>query len=149
MSWSLFCWILLIIMIISLSCLNRLVISRVVVEIAAWHDMMHAIVAGRQGSGDWDVHNEGDDEGDAIRGRGLRTPFCGSKRRGAVGGCAASDAEGRTSTQFLDRLSLPHCGWHSLQRRREWPDFPPWSSDQQRTANGSGHRHGTDRHLFR
>ncbi|CAK9254244.1 unnamed protein product [Sphagnum jensenii] len=35
MSWSLFCWILLIIMIISLSCLNREVMSRVVVEIAA------------------------------------------------------------------------------------------------------------------
>ncbi len=47
--------------------------------------MMHAIVAGKQGSCDWDVHNEGDSKGDAIRGRGLRTPFRGSKRRGVLG----------------------------------------------------------------
>jgi hypothetical protein len=31
-------------------------------------DMMHAIVAGRQGSRDRDVHNEGDYKGDVIRG---------------------------------------------------------------------------------
>ncbi len=111
--------------------------------------MMHAIVAGRQGSRDRDVHNEGDYKGDAIRGRGLRTPFRGSKRRGALGGCAASHAEGGTGTQFLDRLSPRHCGWHSLQRRGGWADFPPWSSNQQRIATGSGHRQGGDRHLFR
>ncbi len=39
--------------------------------------------------------------------------FCGSKRWGALGGCAASHTEGGTSTQFLDRLSPRHCGWHS------------------------------------
>jgi hypothetical protein len=43
-----------------------------------------------RGSRDRDVHNEGDYKGDAIRGRGLRTPFRGSKRRGALGACAAS-----------------------------------------------------------
>jgi hypothetical protein len=41
-------------------------------------------------SHDRDVHNEGDYKGDAIRGRGLRTPFRGSKRRGALGACVAS-----------------------------------------------------------
>ncbi len=43
-----------------------------------------------RGSGDRDVHNEGDYKGDAIRGRGLRTPFRGSKQQGALGACAAS-----------------------------------------------------------
>jgi hypothetical protein len=43
-----------------------------------------------RGSRDRDVHNEGDYKGDAIRGRGLRTPFRGSKQRGALGACAAS-----------------------------------------------------------
>jgi hypothetical protein len=32
-----------------------------------------------RGSRDRDVHNEGDYKGDAIRGRGLHTPFRGSK----------------------------------------------------------------------
>jgi len=41
-------------------------------------------------SHDRNVHNEGDYKGDAIRGRGLRIPFRGSKRRGALGACAAS-----------------------------------------------------------
>jgi hypothetical protein len=43
-----------------------------------------------RGSRDGDVHNEGDYKGDAIRERGLRTPFRGSKQRGALGACAAS-----------------------------------------------------------
>jgi hypothetical protein len=43
-----------------------------------------------RGSHDRDVHNEGDYKGDAIRGRGLCTPFRGSKWRGALGACAAS-----------------------------------------------------------
>ncbi len=43
-----------------------------------------------QGSRDRDVHNEGDYKGDAIRGRRLRTPFRGSKWRGALGACVAS-----------------------------------------------------------
>jgi hypothetical protein len=43
-----------------------------------------------RGSRDRDVHNEGDYKGDAIRGRGLSTPFRGSKRWGALGACAVS-----------------------------------------------------------
>ncbi len=43
-----------------------------------------------RGSHDRDFHNEGDYKGDAVRGRGLRTPFRGSKRRGALGACAAN-----------------------------------------------------------
>jgi hypothetical protein len=43
-----------------------------------------------RGSRDRDVRNERDYKGDAIRGRGLRTPFRGSKWRGALGACAAS-----------------------------------------------------------
>ncbi len=53
---------------------------------------MHAIVVGRQGNRDRDVHNEGDYKGDAIQGRGLRTPFRGNKRRGALGACACEKA---------------------------------------------------------
>ncbi len=45
-----------------------------------------------RGSRDRDVHNEGDYKGDAIRGRGLPTPFRGSKRRGALGACACEEA---------------------------------------------------------
>jgi len=43
-----------------------------------------------RGSRDQDVHNEGDYKGDAIWGRGLCTPFRGSKRWGALGACATS-----------------------------------------------------------
>jgi hypothetical protein len=54
--------------------------------------------------------------------------------------------EGLAPNSWTDYLYLTVGGTLS---NAEWPDFPPWSSDQQRTANGSGHRHGTDRHLFR
>ncbi len=63
--------------------------------------------------------------------------------------CGVSHSEGGIGTQFLDRLSPRHYGWHSLQRRRGWADFPPRSSNQQRTTTGSGHRQGGDRRLFR
>ncbi len=106
------------------------------------------VVAGGQGNRDRDVHNERH-SGDAARGWRLRTPVCGSKRRGVVGRRAGRNAEERLGTQFLDRLPLPQRGWHSLQRRREWTDFPPWPSDQQHPAAGSRDRQGGDRGMFR
>ncbi len=70
-----------------------------------------------RGSRDRDVHNEGDYKGDAIWGRGLRTPFRGSKRRGALGACAASfglpDLLHYFSLQFLS-FSLSLSGFQSF-----------------------------------
>jgi len=68
-----------------------------------------------RGSRDRDVHNEGDYKGDAIRGRGLCTPFHGSKQRGALGACVASFGLPDLLHYFsLQSLSLSLSGFQSF-----------------------------------
>ncbi len=55
--------------------------------------------------------------------------------------------EGLAPNSWTDYLHVTVGG--TLQRRRGWADFPPWSSNHQHTAIGSGHRQGGDCHLFR